>query len=424
MSRTRIRSGSAPLDVLVLDARLRQSLVCVQRLGRSGLTVGAAESAGLDDAVPAFRSRWCRARAWLPAHDEPDAVQLHELLQLIRQSRPRVLLASHDGTIELVRRHRAELERHVAIALAPEPALAVAVDKDRTLELADRLGIGVPRGMGVSDPAELRAAAHEVGFPAVVKPAQSWLGSGASAARLTARLVCSPAELDRAAGEVLSLGGHVLVQPWLPGRREAVMTLRANGRLCAEFAQVAHRMTPPLGGTSVLRESIPVPDDIGRATRRLVDAMGLEGVAEVEFRRDAAGRPLLMEVNSRLSASVLVAVRAGVNLPEMLWRWAAGEPVEPVPSYRTGVRVRWLGGEIDWLRETLHSQGRPDVPTRRRAAAMLLRDTLRPSAYDYVDLRDPVPAVVAASDLVGDLSRAAGRRLRPLRRTRRTAPAA
>src|SRR5919112_1245641 len=113
---------------------------------------------------------------------------------------------------------------------------------------------------------------------------------------------------------------------------------------CALFAQVAHRMTPPLGGTSVLRESIPLPEDIGRASRALVDAMGLDGVAEVEFRRDAAGRPLLMEINPRLSASVLVAVRSGVDLPTMLWRWAAGEPVQQVPSYRTGVRVRWLGG--------------------------------------------------------------------------------
>jgi predicted ATP-grasp superfamily ATP-dependent carboligase len=411
MTRSSVRPGSTSLDVLVLDARLRQSLVCVQRLGRSGLTVGAAESAGPGDAVPAFRSRWCRLGAGLPAHDEPDAVQLRALLKLLQDARPRVLLPSHDGTIELVRRHRAELERHVALALAPEGALAVAVDKDRTLELAERLGVGVPRGVAVRDPADLRAATREVRLPAVVKPVQSWLGSGASAARLTARLVCSPAELDRAAGEVLSLGGQVLVQPWLPGRREAVMTLRADGRLCAEFAQVAHRMTPPLGGTSVLRESIAVPDDIGRAARELVDAMGLDGVAEVEFRRDVDGRPLLMEVNPRLSASVLVAVRAGVDLPGMLWRWAAGEPVQPVRSYRTGVRVRWLGGEIDWLRETLHSQGRPDVPTRRRAAAMLVRDSLRPCGYDYVDLRDPVPAVVASSDLLGDLSRAARRRL-------------
>ena len=412
-----------PLDVLVLDARLRQSLVCVQRLGRDGLTVGAAESGGPGAAVPAFTSRWCHLRTGLPAHDEPVAVQLQALLELVRDTRPRVLLPSHDGTIELVRRHRAELGRHVAIALAPEEALAVAVDKDRTLELAARLGLGVPRGVGVLGPADLRAVARDVGFPAVVKPAQSWLGSGASAARLTARLVCSPAELDRAAGEVLSLGGHVLVQPWLPGRREAVMTMRANGRLCAQFAQVAHRMTPPLGGTSVLRESIPLPEDIGRASRALVDAMGLDGVAEVEFRRDAAGRPLLMEINPRLSASVLVAVRSGVDLPTMLWRWAAGEPVQQVPSYRTGVRVRWLGGEIDWLRETLHSQGRPDVPTPRRAAAMLLRDTVRPSGYDYVDLRDPVPAAVAASDLVGDLARAAGRRVRPPWRSRSTRPA-
>ena len=45
----------APIDVLVLDAGLRQSLVTVRSLGRRGLAVAAANRT-LD--VPAFRSRW------------------------------------------------------------------------------------------------------------------------------------------------------------------------------------------------------------------------------------------------------------------------------------------------------------------------------------------------------------------------------
>src|SRR5207248_3934778 len=131
-------------------------------------------------------------------------------------------------------------------------------------------------------------------------------------------------------------------QEWVPGRREAVSLLYAEDRVWARFAQVAHRTLPALGGVSVARESIPLPPDSGEGAERLVRAMGLEGYSEVEFRRDAAGRPRLMEVNARLSASVEIAVRAGVDFPLLLHRWAAGERLDPVPGYRVGLRMRWL----------------------------------------------------------------------------------
>ena len=36
-----------------------------------------------------------------------------------------------------------------------------------------------------------------------------------------------------------------------------------------------------------MRESIPIPEDIYYPTLRLVTAVGMEGVCEVEFRRNA-----------------------------------------------------------------------------------------------------------------------------------------
>src|SRR5213596_1719701 len=81
----------------------------------------------------------------------------------------------------------------------------------------------------------------------------------------------------------------------------------------ARFAQWAKRTSPPLGGNSVLRQSIAIPADIGGDAESLVREINLEGYSEVEFRRDAAGVPYLMEINPRLSASVEVAVRAEIG---------------------------------------------------------------------------------------------------------------
>ena len=131
-------------------------------------------------------------------------------------------------------------------------------------------------------------------------------------ARLVSRLVTTPQEARRAVEELTRLGGTTLFQKFLAGKREAVSFLYAQGKMHARFAQWAKRTEPPLGGQSVLRQSIAVPTDIGEQAERLVREIDLEGYSEVEFRRDSKGIPYLMEINPRLSASVEIAVRSGV----------------------------------------------------------------------------------------------------------------
>jgi hypothetical protein len=156
-------------------------------------------------------------------------------------------------------------------------------------------------------------------------------------------------------------------------------------------------MLPPLGGSSIVRESIPLPRDLTEAGEALVMASRLDGYSEIEFRRDAEGAAFLMEINPRLSASVEVAVRAGVDFPRLLYAWAAGLPVPTALTYREGVRMRWLGGDVKWLVTVLRQRGRPDVPPPAQAVKMFARDCFLPYAYDYVTLGDLGPAVVATT---------------------------
>jgi predicted ATP-grasp superfamily ATP-dependent carboligase len=306
------------------------------------------------------------------------------------------LIAAHDGTIETIRRHRGELEQQVKIALAPEEALAVAVSKARTISLAQELGIDVPRGVIVQDMGELRPALAEVGLPAVIKPLTSWVEYGEVRQRLVSQIVVDHPEARTVAERVVAAGARFLVQQWLPGPREAVWLLYDEGRFWARFVQVAHRAFPLLGGASVVRESIPPPPDIVDFAETLVSAAGLTGYSEVEFRRDREGRPRLMEINPRLSASVELAVRAGIDFPLLLYTWAAGDRLRSAPRYRFGVRMRWFAGDLLWLAETLRSQGRPDAQPAGRALRTFVADCLRPSGYDYVALSDLRPALSAS----------------------------
>src|SRR6266849_252923 len=72
------------------------------------------------------------------SRDEPHNVERAERFDAL------VFIPSHDGTIALLRQHRTRLEQRVRIALANEPALRIAVNKEQTLKIARSLGMHVP----------------------------------------------------------------------------------------------------------------------------------------------------------------------------------------------------------------------------------------------------------------------------------------
>jgi predicted ATP-grasp superfamily ATP-dependent carboligase len=381
-------------DALVLDARLRQSLAAVRSLGRRGLSVAALESSGN---VPAFSSRWC-LRGLTCAADVATEAYLGELEHLFERTGARVVIPSHDGTIALLRQHRARVEKRAHLALAKEPAMTIAVNKELTLAVASRLGINVPRSRLVRGVSDVPAAVGEIGLPAVVKPTESWVCGTQQGERVVSRLVTTPAEADRAVAELTRFGAATLFQQLLSGRREAVSLLYARGEVHARFAQWARRTRPPLGGESVLRQSIAVPPDIGREAERLVREIDLEGYSEIEFRRDSAGTPYLMEINPRLSASVEIAMRSGVDFPYLMYQWANGEPIDRAEGYRTGIWMRYLKGDLMTTIASIQERGRPGVTPPLRAVLGFGFSFFRPMHYDYLDWSDPLPALKAAGE--------------------------
>ncbi len=391
-------------DALVLDAKLRQSLVTVRSLGRHNKKVAALEVANLlaqSRHVPTFSSRWCQQSTIAPAFAQRTEPFLVYLQQWLEQNGAHVLITSSDGTLAVLREHRAQIERYGSrVALAGEPALSIALNKDQTLEIAEKLGLGVPRGVMVKSSDETAEAIREIGLPAVIKPVETWLWGEQQGVRLVCALVTTPQEARDAVETLTQSGGSVLFQQFLSGRREAISFLYAHGEMYARFAQWAKRTHPQLGGTSVYRQSIALSEDIGQQAERLVREIDLDGYSEVEFRRDHTGKPYLMEINPRLSASVEVAVRAGVDFPYLLYQWASGEPIDQVEGYRTGGWMRYLEGDILTTIQAFTDRGRPGVTPPLQALYEFLIAFVIPTNYDYIDWHDLGPARNAVSEFM------------------------
>ena len=421
-------------DALVLDGSTRQALVTTRTLGGMGLGVTTAECFDLCHprfGVPTFASRWSRREDILPSYHDDPAAYAHVLLDLVRTHPTRVLIPTMDGSIAALRPWRASFERQgVSLALASDAALDLANDKQRTLAAAAELRILQPRSVTIDRLEDTEAALEEVGYPAVIKPCQSWITNTDFAVRVTAETVLDLPEALAYVQQLNDVGSSVaLVQELATGTREAVSVFYAHGKVWASFAQLAHRTTPVMGGISVVRESISMPAELESAALALVRAMDLEGCSEVEFRRDARGRPLLMEINARLSGSLEVAIRSGVPFPALLWQWASGEPLTPVSGYRTGIKMRYLKGDIKWLKENIETRGRrPGTVPTGKAITIFAGDFLRRQRYDYLDKSDLGPSLAALAGNVGlaqqsltrNLSALPLGRLAPVRAPRRT----
>jgi predicted ATP-grasp superfamily ATP-dependent carboligase len=385
--------------------------------GRADLRVGALACESEASWAPAIRSRWCAEHGRLPDFADDEGAYQVGLLDVIQEWAPSLVVPAHDGSIQAVRSIRDKIEQYAPLGLASEEALDVAVSKARTLALATQLGIRVPRTVAVAQDDDVAAALSEVGLPAVVKPVESWVVRDGVGARLSTQAVSGVDEARRTVAAVFAAGGDVIVQEWLPGRREAVSLFYAQRRFHGRLAQASLRDWPVLGGVSVLCETIPLASDIVHDAEALVAELNLEGCSMVEFRRDRRGRPALMEVNPRMGGSVGLAIAAGVNFPLLLWKWKLGQSLPAPTAYRIGQRLRWLPGDIRHLQCVFDGQGLPDVPGRTHATIRFLCDFAdHRTEIDVFERGDLRPALSEMNRIVWFHAKRRIRRSRPIER--------
>ena len=167
----------------------------------------------------------------------------------------------------------------------------------------------------------------------------------------------------------------------------------------------------------MVHQCIAVPPDIGPQAERLVREIGLEGYCQLEFRRDAAGNPCLMEINPRLNQTIENAIYAGVDFPYLLYQWASGDQINMVNNYLVGGWMRDLGGDLMSTIQALQQRGRPGVAPPAKAILDFCASFFMPMRYAYVDWKDPLPAVIATVSFTRTwVGRALVKRLSRLRR--------
>ncbi|AXO63031.1 D-alanine--D-alanine ligase [Pseudomonas sp. phDV1] len=177
-------------------------------------------------------------------------------------------------------------------------ASALAMDKLRTKQVWHSLGLPTPRHAVLTSQADCEAAATELGFPLIVKPAHE--GSSIGMAK-----VDSVEALIAAWQDAARYDSQVLVEQWIAGPEYTIAVLRGQ-------------VLPPIGlgtphtfydydakyladdtqyripcGLSAEKEA-----ELKELTARACEAVGTQGWARADVMQDASGQFWLLEVNT------------------------------------------------------------------------------------------------------------------------------
>ena len=273
-------------------------------------------------------------------------VEIPAAIEAARRIRP-------DGVLTITSDRAVVAVAAVAEALGlPGIGVDVAVGLTHKVEMRRRLvraAIPQPRFGSARSLDEARQAIERVGFPCVLKPADS--GGQRGVFRLE-----SADELEARFAEALafSRGGETIVEEFVDGTEMNAMAVVRNGEVTQLTLSDRHR--PPGSGFAVgWIHAYPAAlngngtAEAERLVERTVQALGLRnGIAFPQLIAGTDGRILMIEVAARIPGGQmadLVRHAVGVDLVEVALRFALGEPVPDelcAPKFRQPVAIRFF----------------------------------------------------------------------------------
>ena len=271
--------------------------------------------------APRIPSSAIRESINIPRPDVDRKEFVKQLRRFITERGHDMLLPTDDWMLTAVVEHYDDLADLLHVG-CPSPAITrLVLDKPSTLAVAQRCGIPVPRTAVVSSSTQLRDLLGRFPFPWVLKPSQR-------ETRTEEIKSCILATADELATKFPV--GHefappMLLQEYCAGIGVGVEMLMHDGTCKAAFQHRRMKEFPYTGGVAVTAIS-EVPDpNLVQSSLALLQAMRWQGVAMVEYKVNADGRAVLMEVNGRYWGTIGLAISAGIDFPLYHWKLAHGQ---------------------------------------------------------------------------------------------------
>ena len=391
---TASRDNRSLARILVLDGHSSAALAVTRSAGRAGHWVAVGANQGLFAA--AKLSRYCRAELSYPISTSVPDDFVNSVREFTQPHGIDLIIPITDWTLGPLSAQRKQFDEICRVAMPSDAALAFASDKYRTIELAQSIGMAVPKTTLVRTLDDL-AQCKGGPFPLVVKDRFSVRWIDGKAVFGSVEYAYSTEDLtSKVAGRVRT-AGDVLVQEFVFGVGIGFSCFVIGGKAFLPFQWERIREVDPRGSASSARKSVPLESSLASKSVRLITEMGFEGLAMVEYKQAKDGSLILMEINGRPWGSIGLPVACGIDYPRHLIDWSLQGTLPPaICAYGENVVCRRLVGELTHLSNI--RAGRPaNWPGTYPdfwPSLLTMAVPWRPGmCYDDVWLSDPRPGI-------------------------------
>jgi len=366
------------MSVIVTNAKNRIAYAIVKSLGEKGIPVYTADFVPLS---MAFSSRYSKGHFIYPSPFKDPEKFIESMVEHCRRYHAEVLMPVFEETF-LLAKHKDYILQHVKMVIPGYDQVLTAHNKDRWLPIAKKLQIPVPATVDLSTLLSDCGAVAHLRFPVLIKPKQgggAWGITTAYTAEEMDKLFTIHPLYRRYSPE------RFLVQEKLEGEVLCVAMLFSSGTPKALVTYKQLRDYPATGGQATLRESVKHQQAESHLAT-LLKELNWHGVCQADFLvEQSTGIPYLIDLNPRLWGSLTQAIASGVDFPYLMYLLALRGEVEPVLDFKTGVRTRWLWGDLRTFPQAFKC-----APKKIK----FLKEYLTLSdgvIYDVFSLKDPMP---------------------------------
>jgi D-aspartate ligase len=307
--------------------------------------------------VPAAWSRFCRP-VTVPSMNGQSLIQ--GLLRLRRSLDHNPVLFTADESAALtISAHRKEIESSYLFNLPPHDLVISLFNKSDFHHLATRQHWRTPPTLVLTCERDMEAI-EAFGFPAVAKLADKMpflMGRGPALAYVPNPLVAR----DLCRG-MLSYGGDVVLQSWIPGPDDdiyfSIFHCAEGGILTSFFAGRKLRSSPQkTGGTLICTAAHEAAPAIRKMTEQFLHEVGYVGVGGIEFKWNAQAQEyvIIEPTVARFDAQHEIATLSGTNVVFAAFNHAIRQPV---PQSKVRTDVAWRANRLDARGIARHLGGR------------------------------------------------------------------
>jgi D-aspartate ligase len=380
------------------NAERKSRMTPVVLLGGQAIALSVARSLGARG-IPVYlldepdcyaqHSRFC---TWIPLTPE---CNLHEAwLEWLTGEGARslagaLLLPCCDDGLELIAKHRAELQKYFSVADANDEVTLALLDKFKTYELAEQYRTPHPVYRNLTSIGEVLEVLRDISFPCAIKPRHSHLfGRHFPSDKLF--VATNGDEFMEQFKLIHSHGLEAIVSEIIPGADDHYFSyytyIDQHGEPLFHFTKRKIRQFPLGFGQWTYHVSGWYPD-VAVLGLDYFQQIGLRGIGTIEFKRDPRDGTLkLIECNPRFTLAIELLRYSGVEWALLVYAQMTGHKFSPPLTFKENVFLLRPLSDILASRD-LHQIG-------QLSWRDWLKSIIHIQHFQYFRLSDPVPSLV------------------------------